>query len=433
MQIKVESLSKVKKRISFEIPAARVSSEIEKVYDQIRKRAAIKGFRKGKAPQSILEKHYSDMMEEDVLKNLVNDTYFNVLRDERIFPVSHPVIESDALKKGESFKYSATVEVFPEVEVKDYVGLEVKREKYLLDEAVIAKRLQEMQESMAQMKPVDENRAAATGDFVTLDFKGFVDGVPFEHGDAEDFQLELGSGRFIPGFEEQLVGMKVGDEGEVKVIFPTEYGSKELAGKEATFAVKIKELKVKELPSLDDEFAKQFGEFDTLEQLQAKLVEYHEKQQKERIEGDVRERLVKALIERNELEVPEALVERQLHLMLENTKKRLAFQRLTLEMMGLDEKSYLEQFRETAEIQVKGSLLLEALAGQEGITVAEQEIEEKYRQIAAENSQDVAGVKKYYDEHEAARENLVAQLKEDKVVELLLGKAKVTEVAKDEI
>ncbi|MFZ3207379.1 MAG: trigger factor [Geobacteraceae bacterium] len=433
MQVKVESLSQTKKRISLDIPAARVAEEIDKVYDQIGKRAVIKGFRKGKAPRSILEKHYSAIMEEDVLKNLINETFFTALKNENILPVSRPVINGDKLKKGEPFKYTATVEVFPELVVKDYTGIEVKKEKYTLDEDAISKQVLAMQESVSQLKPVDENHTAEPGDFVTLDYKGFVDGAPLEFGEDSDFQIELGSGRFIPGFELQLVDMKAGYEGEIKVAFPDDYGKKELAGKEATFAVKIKEIKVKELPPLDDEFAKQFGDFDTFDQLRAKVVESHEEQQKAKINSDLEARLVTALIRKNELEVPETMIETQLFQMLDDAKKRLASQKLTLEMMGLDEKTYLEQSREGAEMQVKGYMLLDALAKQEGITVGEEDVEEKLQQLAKETNQELAGWKIYYDKNETAKENLIAQIKKDKVIGFLLSKANVSEVARNEL
>lgn len=433
MQVKIESLGQVKKRIDFEIPAERVAAEIEKVYEDIRKRASVKGFRKGKAPRSYIEKHYSAVMAEDVAKNLLNDTYFKALLDAKIYPVAHPIIESDEIKKGEPFKYSATVEVYPEIEVKDYVGLEVKKEQYVQDDKIIEERLQQIRENMAQLKPAEEGRAAAMGDFVTLDFTGFIDGEPFEHGAAEDHVLELGSGRFIPGFEEQIAGMKLGDEGDISVTFPETYGSKELAGKEATFKVKIKEVKVKELPQLDDELAKELGEFEKLDQVRAKLAEVHEKQEKERIESDLRERIVKALIDKNVFEVPEALVEKQLQLMLESTKKRLEAQRLSLEMMGLDEESYRLRFKETAETQVKGGLLLDALAGKEGIAVEDGDIDERLKEIAAQHNQSVDALQQFYAQNENAKGSLRAQLMEDKVIKFLIAKAQVTVVTRDEL
>ncbi|ACM20983.1 ribosome-associated peptidylprolyl cis-trans isomerase, FKBP-type (trigger factor) [Geotalea daltonii FRC-32] len=433
MQISVESLSSVKKKINFEIPAARVASEVEKVYDEIRKHAAIKGFRKGKVPKDIIKKHYHEKMADDVLKNIVNDTYFKALTDEKIYPVSYPVIDSDELKVGENFKYSATVEVFPDVEVKDYDGLEVKKEKFVLNDEVVTGRLREMQENMAHLEPAEAGVAAKSGDYVTFDFKGSIDGVPFDGGAADDFQLELGSGRFIPGFEDQLVGMKSGDESEIKVTFPENYGQKDLAGKDASFTVKIKEIKVKELPELNDDFAKDFGEFETLEDLKKKIAEVHNLQENERIEADLRDRLIKALIEKNSFEVPETLVDKQLNLMLENSKRRLAMQRLTIEMMGLNDEGYKAQFRSAAETQVKGSILLDALARKESIEVTAAEVDEKLEQIAQQNNQDLEQVNKFYQQNAQAKENLSAQLKEDKAIELLLSKATVTEVERKEL
>lgn len=429
----VESLSSVKKKISFEIPAERVSTEIDKVFGQIQKRAAIKGFRKGKVPRTLVEQNYGSMMEGDVLKNLFDETYFKALADHKIFPVSHPLIESDEVKRGVPLKYSATVEVLPEIEVKDYAGLQVKKEKFVSDDAPVEARLNEMREGMAVLKPLEEGKSAENGHFVVIDFVGSVDGIPFEGGSAESYQLELGSGRFIPGFEDQLVGVKAGDQTTVAVTFPEEYGNEDLAGKQASFAVTVREIKVKELPELNDEFAMQFGEFETFDQLKAKLVELHEKQENDRIKADLQDRLVKALLEKNEIEVPSTLVDRQLQMMLSNMKNRLAQQRLSLELMGMDDEKFKVQYHDSAENQVKGSLLLEAVAKKEGVKVEEADIEVKLRAMAEEAGQDFERVKSFYEQNHNAKENLVAHLNEEKVLGYLLEKAVVTEVAKDEL
>jgi trigger factor len=433
MQINVESLSSIKKKINFKIPAQQVSAEVDKAYAEIRKHAAVKGFRKGKVPMGLIEKHYGDKMADDVLKSLVNDTYFKALTDQGLNPVSYPTIESDPLKPGEPFSYSATVEVFPEVTVKDYLGLEVVKEKLVLDDAAVAARLKEMQESLSQLGPAPEGHAAALGDFVIFDFVGSIDGVPFEGGDAEDFQLELGSGRFIPGFEDQMVGMTVGFEGTIKVNFPDAYGSELLAGKPAEFAVTVKEIKVKELPELNDDFAKEFGEFETLAELKVKLTELQQAQEERRAETELRERVIKSLVEKNDLEVPEVMVDRQVAMMLENSKQRLASQRLSLEMMGLTDDGYKVQFREVAREQVKGSLLLDAVADLEKIEVTDADIATQVAEIAVGTKQDPATVANLYQTNERAKENLVAQLKEDKAVQFLLERAKVTELPKEEI
>ena len=433
MQITVEDLSTVKKKISVKVPADRVDAEITKSYNEIKKHAAIKGFRKGKVPQAHLEKHFRDKMQDDVLKSLVNDTYFKALTDQNIFPVSYPVIESDDLKKGESFTYTATVEVFPEIEVKDYAGIELKKELLQVSDQEIERRLEEMREGLAQLQPLEEDRSIQTGDFVTLDFQGFVNGEAIEQGTAEGFVLEIGSGKFIPGFEDQLVGMKNGEEGEIKVSFPENYGSSELSGKEATFAVNIKEIKVKKVPPLDDDLAKELGEFETLAEVRAKIAELYEMQERQRVDSEFRELLIRTLIEKNGFEVPEALVDKQVQLMLDNAKRRLAAQNMSLEMMGLDEDRYKMQFRGIAENQVKGTLLLEALAKQENIQAEESDLDAEMETIATQNNQNVDTIRKYFKSNEQARENLASQVRENKAIEFVIQKTKVVEVPRAEM
>ncbi|QWV92262.1 trigger factor [Geomonas oryzisoli] len=433
MQISVESVNSIKKKLNFEIPADKVSAEVDKAYAEIRKHAAIKGFRKGKVPMSLIEKHYGEKMAEDVVKSLVSDTYFKAVTEKGINPVSYPVIESDTLKKGEPFKYSATVEIFPEVELKEYLGLEVTKEQLVLDPTAVDARLKEMQERMAQLAPAPEGHAAALGDFVTFDFKGSIDGVPFEGGAAEDFQLELGSGRFIPGFEDQMVGMTVGTSSTIKVTFPENYGSAELAGKPADFEITVKEIKIKELPELNDDFAKEFGdEFETLDLLKAKLAEINQTQEEARINNELRENVFKALIEKNPVEVPEALVDRQVTMMLENTKQRLASQRMSLEMMGMTDESYKAQFRDVARDQVKGSVIVDAVAEKESIVVTDEEFQGQIAQISGQTGQPLEKVAQLYKTNERAKDSLMAQMREDKAVQFITERAKVTEVPKAE-
>lgn len=433
MQVKVESLSSIKKKINFEIPAERVGLEIDKAYEAIRKQANIKGFRKGKAPMTYIQKHYSEMMEQDVLKNLFSETYFKALHEEKLFPVEHPQVESEELKRGEPFKFSATVEIYPEVVANDYTGFEVLKERFVMNDEVVERGIKEMQENLAQLNPADEGHAATLGDFLTIDFKGFMNGVQFDNGSAEDFRLELGAGRFIPGFEDQLVGLKAGESRNVTVTFPENYGSKELAGKEATFDVLVKEIKVKELPPLDDDFAKEIGDFETLEQLRAKIAEVHEKQEMDRIDGDLRERIVKAIVDRNPLEIPGAMIDKQLQIMLDNTKNRLSMEKMSMEMIGLNDEEYKSRFRDKAEAQVKGALLLDAVAAKEDIKVEDNELDEKLREIAEQRKQEYDTLKDYYEKNTHARDNLRDQLKENKIFAFLEGKAVIKEVSREEL
>lgn len=431
MTVKVENISSIKKKLTFEVPAETVNAEIEKAYQKIAKSAKIKGFRPGKAPRSVVEKHYAPQMEEQVLGRLINDSYFKALVEHRVAAITDPeIVESSPLQKGQAFTYQAHVEIKPEVEVKDYAGLTLQKEKFEADPTVVDTRLDEMLAGRAQMQ-VSERDAAQSGDQVIIDFEGFVDGVAFDGGKAAGHQLELGSGSFIPGFEEQLEGMKRGEEKEIEVSFPAEYGNKELAGKPSVFKVKLHEIKEKVVPELNDDFAKGFG-LESLAELREKLEENHRTQEQNRIDGDLREKLMEALIERNPMEVPEAMVSSQLDYMLGNIRNRLQQQGMSLEMMGMNEESFKQMYRETAVAQVKGSLLLEGVARQEKLSADPSEVDGKLEEIAKMSNAPLDAVKKYYASDEARR-GLMSQIVEEKAMRLLLDKSTVEEVTKDQL
>jgi trigger factor len=433
MQVNVEHLSSIKKKINFEIPADRVLAETQKAFAEIRKRAVIPGFRKGKAPEGLIRKSYQGQVESDVIKNLFNDHYFSYIQENKIFPVAHPEIDADNLVEGVPFKFSATIEVYPQIVVNEYEGFEVVKEKFVADDQAVDARIQQLRDNMSRLQPVAEERPAANGDHVVIDFEGFVDGKAIEGGAATDHLLELGSNSFIPGFEDQVVGMNIGEQKRIPLTFPEEYHSAELSGKEVEFAVTLKEIKVKVVPELDDAFAQECGEFATFAELKAKVAETIEKQELDRIERDFKDALVKQLIEKNDFELPAVMIERQLASMLENTKQRLQYQRMTLEMMGLDEQKYMEQFRPVAASQVKGALLLHELAEKTGLTVNESDIEARLQKISAESGQDYDRISKYYLQNADAKQGLEEQIREEKVLDLVAAKAVVVEKLKKEI
>lgn len=429
MNVKVEDISSIRKKLTFEVAAEKVDAEIEKAYKKIAKTAKIKGFRPGKIPQKVLEQHFAPQMEEQVLTRLINDSYFQALIDHRIPAVADPeILENTPLERGKPFAYEAQVEVKPEIEPTDYTGLTLQKEKFELDEKVVEGRLEEMRTSRAEME-VSAREEARKGDFVTIDFEGFIDGEAFDGGKADDFVLELGSGSLIPGFEEQVEGMRRGEEKDVQVAFPENYGNKELAGRPAVFKVRLKEIKEKVLPPLDDEFAKGFGA-ENLADLREKLAESYRTQETGRIEGDLRERLVQALIERNPAEVPETMVSGQLDYMLGNIRGRLQQQGMTLEMLGMDEESFRRMYRDAAVGQVRGSLILEAIARREEIRVEGEEIDGRLEKIAQLSNAPLEAVRNYYGKDEARR-GLMAQILEEKTVQFLLEKATVLEVDKE--
>ncbi len=431
MNVRIEEISSIARKLHFEIGAEHVDQEIERAFRKIGKTAKIKGFRPGKVPQSVLEQYYGGQMEREVLGRLINDSYFKALDDHAIPAVGEPrIVDSGVVSRGQAFTYQAEIEVKPTVTAKDYTGIALRKERFEADEKLIDGRLEELRTSRGQLE-VSANSQAANGNSVTIDFEGFVDGVAFDGGKAEDFVLELGSGSLIPGFEEQVVGMQRGESKEIAVTFPEEYGQETLAGKPATFRVVLKEIKEKVLPALDDEFAKGFG-METLAQLREQLASSYQAQEKNRIDNDLRERLVRQLIERNPLEVPAAMVAKQLEYMFKNVENRMRSQGLSPEMLGLTPQTFAERYRSTAVDQVKGTLLLEAIGQQEGIAAEESEVDSRLEEIAAMANAPLDMVKKYYAGEEA-RSGLMGQIAEEKVVRFLIDRAKVTEVSKAEL
>lgn len=431
MNVQVEEISSIKKKICVEVSADRVADEISKVYKKIAKTAKVKGFRQGKIPMSVVEQYYAEQMEQEVIGKLINESYYKALVDHKVPAISDPSIEENSgLKKGESFTFEAHVEVKPEVVAKDYTGFELKKEILELDDQTVEDRISEMCASR-DYQEVAAREDVQDGDFITLDFEGFVDGVAFDGGAAQDHVLELGSGSFIPGFEEQLVGAKRGEEKEITVTFPEEYGNKELSGKDAIFKVAIKEIKVKVSPELDDDFAKEHGA-ESVEDLRQKVADGYKEQEERRIEEDLKERLMTALVEGNVVEVPDTMLNRQLDFMQRNISNRLKQQGMTLEMMGMNDESFRAMYRDTAVKQVQGSLVLEAIGGQENISVDDSEIDSRLEEIAEMSNAPLDEVQKYYAGDEARR-SLLAQIEEEKVITYLLGQSKVEDVAKADL
>jgi len=427
MSVKIEDLSSIKKKLIIEVASELVDKAISKAYKKIGKTAKVKGFRAGKVPESILEKNYATQMAQDVLTSLINDTYFKALQENDILAIGEPnIVESSGINKGEAFTYEAEVEIKPEVTAKDYTKLSLEKEKFVADPKAVEGQLEEMRTSKAQLE-VSKRKKARKGDSVVIDFEGFIGDEAFAGGKGEDHVLELGSGSFIPGFEDLVIGMKREESKDVEVSFPEDYGQAELAGKPAVFKVLMKEIKEKVVPELDDEFAKGFG-VDTLDELKEQLQTSYETQETSRVENDLREKLVGALIERNPVEVPEVMIAKQLDYMYENISNRMKSQGMSPEMLGITPESFRENYRTTAIEQVSGNLILEAIGRQENIVAEESEIDAKLEEIATMANAPIDMVKKYYAGPEA-RSGLMAQIGEEKVVGFLLESAKVKEVA----
>lgn len=428
MQVQVETINPVTKKINIEIPAELVDVEIEKAFAAIQKKAKLQGFRPGKAPMALVKRTYNDAMNDDVMRRLYDTTLYKALTDNKIEPIDTPIVDSGTVKQGTPFKYSAVVEVMPEILLKDYTGLEITKEKYVLNQDSIEGELKRMQENMGQLVPVEEGAAVENGHVVLVDYSFSVEGCPEETTSAENAEVQVGAQLLMPGFEEQLVGMKCGESREVKVILPEGYRTPAAAGKEGVFQVTLKDIKRKELPELNDEFAQQFGDYETIDQLRAKMAEYHQKQELDRLEAELKERTVTALVAKNPLDVPNSMVKRQLEHMLDNFKNRLKSQRMTMEMMGIDDDAFRVRFADLAVEKVKGGLLLMALVEKEDISISEEEIEQKYEEMAAGNSEMLGRIKDFYSSNSNGKHSLISEMKEDKAIRFLIDNAVITEI-----
>lgn len=428
MQVNIEELSQVKRKVSVEVPVDRVNAEIAKVFANIQKKATLSGFRKGKAPLPMIKKFYGDAMRDEVMRSLYEQTLFPALQENNLEPVDAPLIESmPIVAEGFPFKYSALVEVMPQILLQDYKGLEVKKEKYLRDEEAVEAEIGRMRENMAQLVPVEDG-VAASGQLITVDFTFSVPDYPEEETSGTDAQLELGGEKLLPGLEEGLIGMAIGDNKDITVTFPEGHPKPEMVGKQGVFTVTVKEIKKKELPELDDEFAQQFGDFETLEEMRTKLSEMREKQELARIANDLKVRVIDALIEKNSLDVPDSMVKRQLDFMLENFKERLKKQRFTLEMIGMDEETFRQRYRDEAIQKVKGGLLVMSLVEKENIAVTDEDLEKRYHEIADGNEDMLTRIREFYAAQPKVKNSLMAEVKEEKAIDFLLENAVVTEV-----
>jgi len=432
MQVHVEDISSVQKKVTIEIPVERVNEEIDKAYAAIQKQAKIQGFRPGKAPMHLIKRTYSDAMRDDVMRRLYQQTLYKALDDHKVEPIDSPTIESDILEAGSPFKYSAIIEVMPQILLNEYTGLAINKEIYVAKPESVDGELGRMQENMAQMIPLEEGAAVENGHVVSIDYSIVAEDSPEETSGDQTSEIEIGSGRLLPGFEEQVVGMKAGETKVFTLELPATEENAESISK-GVFTVTVKEIKRKELLELDDDFAQQFGEYETIAQLREKMAEYHEKQEKDRIENELKDRAIQALIKKNPLDVPESMVKRQLDYMFENLKNRLKSQQMSLDSMGLDADGFRARFREDAIDKVKGGLLLMALVEKENISVSDDDLTAHYEKIAAGNPEMLDRIKGYYSTNQNAKNSVISEIKEDKAIASLLSQATVTEVDAEQL
>ncbi len=419
--------------IDVEVGAEQVKDALDQAFKKVVGRVNVPGFRKGKVPRSMFESRFGvESLYQDAIDILLPTAYADALKETGVEPVDRPEIDIEQFAKGESFKFKAKVTVKPEVKLGDYKGIEVAAADAEVTEEELNEELDRLQQRHAELVVVEEG-ASENGDVTVIDFEGFVDGEAFEGGQAERYTLELGSNSFIPGFEEQVVGMATGDFKDIEVTFPEEYHAENLAGKPAVFKVKLHEIKRKNLPALDDEFAKDVSEFDTLEEFKQDLSSKLKERKQQESEQARENALVDKVAEAAEVEIPEAMINSEVDFLLRDFENRIRQQGLNMDLYyqfsGQDEAALREQMRADAQKRVLNNLVLDAIAKQENIEISEDEVGEELENLSKSYNRPAAELREVF-ERNGNLDNMKEDLKLRKTIKFLLDNSKVaTEVA----
>ncbi|MBW1957318.1 MAG: trigger factor [Deltaproteobacteria bacterium] len=429
MKVTVENVSSVKKIMHVEIPEEKVVQELNDAYKQLKNTAKIKGFRKGKAPRSVLERMFKKDVHNDVSSKLIQDSFIPALEDADLDIVGKPEIDPPGLDKKGPYKYSATVEIKPEIEDIDYKNLTLKKSLYHVTDEEMDAQLKMLQKNLAKQNPISEDRGVRENDFVLIDYQGFKNGKPFaETQKTENFAMKIGEGKILKEFDEQLMGMKSGDNRDIKVKFPEDYQNGNLAKQEITFQVMLHEIREEVLPEIDDEFAKNFGKYETLSDLKDAITQNLDQGYAKRAEQEINEQIFQSLIQKTEFELPDSMVEYELERIIEEVERTLSYHNKSLEDQGLSREVLLERHRELAEKKVRRHLILDKIVEQENMTLSDEELENSFEEMAKGFNQPVEEIKKYYSQNEDNLEIFKQTLLEKQALELIIKKSTIEEV-----
>jgi trigger factor len=420
MKVNAEELSPTKKRLQVEVPPPQVKEAVESLYRDLNKRVKIKGFRPGRIPRDVLERHYGDYVKEQAISHLINETYPQAISQESLEPIAPPTIDTGDLIMESPFTYSAVVEVRPRIEVTGYKGLRLKGKKEKVTSKEVQGELERLRMMHSRLEPVEGRDRVQKGDMVLLDFQGLLDARPIRDGKAENYSLEVGSGSMVPGFEEGLIGKKTGVLEEITVDFPDDHPRKDLAGNKVTFQVTVKEIRQRILPSLDDEFAKDVGDYQDLDALKDRIKKDLEGVKEHRLMEELREAAIDQLLRANPVEIPSYLVERRTDELLQDLKMRMAAQKE--ELPPEEERKARGEYQKVAEREVRTSLLLEEIGRQESIEAQPEELEERLQKMASVYQRPLDDLQQ--------NPSLVAAvqqaLEREKVLDFIIAEAEVT-------
>ena len=429
MEIAVENLSELTRKLTITLPKETVGPALDKAFAKINKEVRLKGFRRGKIPQSVLEKNFRDQIQAEVGEKLVQETYFDAVEKEGLEPVVHPEIAEHRFPEDGTFVYVAMVDIKPQIDLKEYKGLEVEKPVLVVAEEEIDKEITLLQRHQAALQTAEEGHVIAMDDVAVVDFQGFHDGKAMKEVRNENYSVDIGMNRLGKDFEEKLIGMKKGDKALYEVDFPADYPNPLLAGKKVEFKVDVKDVKVRVKPELDDEFAKDIKpELTSLQALRDDIRARLQKAKDDALQGDLDDKIMHKLIELNPFEVPQRLVNYEIQEMLKQTEENLKRSGLSFESAGINLEELVEKNRDVAAKRVKGDFLLKKIAEVEEIKIADEDIQRGYQRIADQYRMTIDEVKKYFQRREEILP-FMNELHNEKVLNFLREQARFTEVA----
>src|SRR6056297_318902 len=428
MDVTVEDISSVKKKLHIEVPREEVAKELDSAYDNLKKNARIKGYRPGKVPRSVLERKFYKDVHSEVTQNLIQNTIFDAIQQKELPILGTPEIDPSDLKPDESFTYDATVELRPELPEVDFKGLNLQKTNYQADTGEIDNQIEMLKKHLAEYHPISEDRAAVDGDYVVIDYEGFKDGQPYaETEKTENYTLKIGQGMISEDFDQQLIGMPPGETRTFTIHFPEDYHNENLANQDIEFQVTLKEIREEVLPAADDEMAKKLGEFNSMAELREEIRKNLQQGYDKRADQEMQEQIFEKLTP-GDFEVPETLVQHEIDGIMQDAEQRFAQNSLSMEQLGLTRDKMAEQYRDLAEKQARRHLLLNKIIEQEGLEATTEELDSEYSQFSQATGQPVDTIKAYYNQNPDKLEGFKHAFLEKKAIDLIIENANIETV-----
>lgn len=429
MQVAVKDISSVKKMLHIEISEDKIVDELDMAYRELKKKAKIKGYRPGKTPRSVLERLFKKDVYADVSSRLLQSSLVDAIKETDLKIVGNPMIDSPEFDGKGPYKYNVTVEVNPEIEEIDFKGLTLKRKLYRVSDEDVEAQLKMLQKNLAQQKTVEETRAVRRGDFALINYEGFKDEKPFsETKRTENFTLKVGSGHILKDFDEKLIGMKPGDNREIRVNFPEDYFNNRLANLEIVFQVKLNEIREEVLPEIDDKFAMELGEYKTLDELKKTIVDNLKQGYAKRVEQELNEQIFTALIAKTDFEMPDSMVDHELQGIVADAERSFAYHDTSMEKLGLTREELSEKYRDTAEKQVRRHIILNKIIEQENLTLSEENVKDGFKEMARNLERPVEEIEGYYKQKKDGFEVFQQALLAKHAIRLIIENSSIEDV-----